>query len=280
MILERYGVAVVLVSPKEEGNVGAAARAMANMGARRLVLVAPRCDLGRRARERAREGAGILGQALILPDMTAVASRFQTLVAMTARGGRSRGPIMTPREAAPLLLGGKGVDDPAGGPALVFGPEEGGLDNNALQFCHHVVRIPTEPASSLNLSHAVCVMLYDLRCWLLERVAAGDGVRDEPVSATAPGADPSSPDAPASNAGVEDLIGELKDVGRRIDHLLEHNEAERLWRYRRLFHRARLTNADLWMLRGLLRQVRWAAKLEPKQDRSENKPGSEGDSLL
>jgi len=33
------GIAVVLVRPREEGNVGSAARAMANMGLDRMVLV-------------------------------------------------------------------------------------------------------------------------------------------------------------------------------------------------------------------------------------------------
>ncbi len=41
--------AVILVRPREEGNVGAAARAMANMGLERLILVEPAPRLCNRA---------------------------------------------------------------------------------------------------------------------------------------------------------------------------------------------------------------------------------------
>ena len=39
--------AVVLVRPREEGNVGSAARAMANMGLERLILVEPAAEIGK-----------------------------------------------------------------------------------------------------------------------------------------------------------------------------------------------------------------------------------------
>jgi len=42
--------AVVLVEPREEGNIGAAARAMANMGLAELVLVSPEAEIGRLAK--------------------------------------------------------------------------------------------------------------------------------------------------------------------------------------------------------------------------------------
>ncbi|HET9229559.1 MAG TPA: TrmH family RNA methyltransferase, partial [Thermoanaerobaculia bacterium] len=38
---------VILVHPREEGNVGSAARAMANMGLDRLILVDPAAEIGK-----------------------------------------------------------------------------------------------------------------------------------------------------------------------------------------------------------------------------------------
>ncbi len=51
---------LVLVRPKEDGNVGAVARLARNFGATRLVLVAPRARLGAEARRRAMGGLPLL----------------------------------------------------------------------------------------------------------------------------------------------------------------------------------------------------------------------------
>ncbi len=54
---------VVLVRPKEDGNVGAVARVAKNFGADRLVLVAPRAKLGVEARRRSMAGLPLLKAA-------------------------------------------------------------------------------------------------------------------------------------------------------------------------------------------------------------------------
>ena len=58
-------VRVVLVEPKNEGNVGAVARAMKNFGAGELVLVNP-CPIGPEARQRAKHGVDILEAARVV----------------------------------------------------------------------------------------------------------------------------------------------------------------------------------------------------------------------
>src|SRR6195256_6339941 len=63
-------VRVVLVEPKNQGNVGAVARAMKNFGVEELVLVNP-CPIGEEARQRAMHGADILEAAKVVPDFDA-----------------------------------------------------------------------------------------------------------------------------------------------------------------------------------------------------------------
>src|SRR5438445_12533392 len=61
-------IRVVLVEPKNEGNVGAVARAMKNFGVKELVLVKP-CRLGAEARQRAMRGVAILDAARTVGDL-------------------------------------------------------------------------------------------------------------------------------------------------------------------------------------------------------------------
>src|SRR5437867_913856 len=59
---------VVLVQPKNEGNLAAVARAMKNFGVKELVLVKP-CRLGAEARQRAMRGVDILDVARTVGDL-------------------------------------------------------------------------------------------------------------------------------------------------------------------------------------------------------------------
>src|SRR2546422_11465324 len=88
-------VIIVLVGPKNEGNVGAVARAMKNFGAYRLVLVDP-CSIGDEARKRAMHGADILDRAVIAPSLDA-ALEGMDLVAGAARGPTPRAKKVLPR---------------------------------------------------------------------------------------------------------------------------------------------------------------------------------------
>ena len=65
--------------------------------------------------------------------------------------------------------------------ALVFGREESGLTANELSLCTHSCSIPTGPVQpSLNLAHAVCVVLSQL---FEQRTSDHDaGVRSVPFT--------------------------------------------------------------------------------------------------
>ena len=62
-------VRVVLVSPRHPGNVGAAARAMKNMGLSELVLVTPECALDEKERALAAHAVDFLERARIVDHL-------------------------------------------------------------------------------------------------------------------------------------------------------------------------------------------------------------------
>jgi TrmH family RNA methyltransferase len=150
---------VVLHRPQQVRNIGAAVRAMKNMGLARLRLVQPAPF----------DPADILGIAHRSEDILAQLEVFETLddaladarfVAGTTGRPRAGARVLTPREAAPQLLA-RATHGPL---ALVFGPEDNGLANQELDRCHLALTIPTDPAyPSLNLAQAVLLVAYELR---------------------------------------------------------------------------------------------------------------------
>ena len=151
---------VVLVSPKEDGNVGAVARVMSNFGAERLVIVNPRAPLAEEAQRRAMAGTSILKAAVVVPTVAEAVRGMDLVVGSTDLStGRTESYLrrsMTPQEWGRLFGSVQGKV------ALLLGPEDNGLDREELRLCEAIVTIPTHPTSpTLNLSHAAAVLLYE-----------------------------------------------------------------------------------------------------------------------
>src|SRR5512144_2129017 len=164
-------VTIVLVDTKSPSNIGAVARSMMNMGLSRLVLVNPLKDRNEEAYKLAAGAHRIITEAAVVETL-ADAIAGQNLVIGTSRHpGRLRKNIKPPREMAeqivPLLSKNR--------VAVVFGNEVNGLDNRDLALCHEIIAIPASEAfPSLNLSHAVTIVAYELFLAARTGVSSGD----------------------------------------------------------------------------------------------------------
>jgi tRNA/rRNA methyltransferase len=151
-------ISVILVEPSVAGNIGAVARVMANFGFSELVLVKPHCDhLSEEAQGRSKHARSILKNAKVVRSLKG----YDYLVATTSALGTDfnipRSPV-TPKDLAVLVKGKLGAKI-----GLVFGPEGPGLSNKQVETCDFVVTIPTHKEyASMNLSHSVAVILYEL----------------------------------------------------------------------------------------------------------------------
>ena len=146
-------VHVVLVAPRSAGNIGAVARAIANYGLGRLVLVAPPAFDPDRARWMAPGARDRIDDALIVATVEAAIAQLDVVrvVGTTARTRRLDTPVWGPAQLA------QAVHARPEATAIVFGPEDFGLDNASVARCDAVLRIPTAAHASLNLGQAVNV---------------------------------------------------------------------------------------------------------------------------
>src|SRR5215470_20275871 len=96
-------ITVILVRPQSPGNIGAAARAMHNMGLRRLALVAPAHFPHAEARMMACHAEHLLHQAEVYPSVPAAVATCHWLVGTSARRREYRHPPLTPHELAHKL---------------------------------------------------------------------------------------------------------------------------------------------------------------------------------
>ena len=150
---------VVLVETCGEENIGSIARAMANMGVSNLILVNPLCDyLSSNSLKFALSAYYILKNAIVYRDFLSIKNNGDLSIAISRRAGRKRiNDIILP-ELPDFLNFYQNIRI-----NLVFGREANGLTNDEIEKCDLICSIPSsENFPSLNLSHAVIVVLYEI----------------------------------------------------------------------------------------------------------------------
>lgn len=244
-------IRVVLVEPTHPGNIGSSARAMRTMGLDALWLVAPKRFPSPDASALAAGADEILERARVVPTLDAALADATLVLGATPRSRRVPMPELSPREAA-----ARAIQHAAHGTvALVFGTERIGLTNADVERCHAAVAIPTGDAyDSLNLSHAVQVLCYEL---LLATRAP------EPEAALAARLTPQwTVDEPAADqARIEAFFAHLDEALNAVDFFKGRPSTTIMRRLRRVFLRAELSTREVLILRGILADVERAARL-------------------
>lgn len=160
-------IRVVLFETQDLVNVAAVVRAMKNMGVSDLRLVNAVPLDAWRIQGIAHDTGDVLARAREHATLDEAIADCVLVAAFTARHRAARWAVSTPREIVDRLLEAA-VDGPV---ALMFGREDRGLPNEALDRAQVHVTIPTTGYASLNLAQAVMVALYELH------LAAGDATR-------------------------------------------------------------------------------------------------------
>jgi TrmH family RNA methyltransferase len=152
-------IVLVLDHPQNLVNMAGVVRAMKNMGLSRLRLVQPAEFDAYRIGGIAHRSEDVVESAEIFDSLPEALSDAVFVLGTTARARTAHRNYVRPRSVAPKVL------DRArsGVVAVVFGREDRGLGNEALDLCHAVAIIPTDPDySSLNLAQAALVLSYEI----------------------------------------------------------------------------------------------------------------------
>ena len=230
-------IGIILAEPQIPENIGATARAMNNMGLDRLILVRPKnLDSSRLSKTATGPSQAILEAMEVYDDLESALGPFNFVAGLTARTGSLRPAITKPRSLAADLIS-LTQTNLAG---LLFGPEDRGLSNEQLRYCHTIVSIPTAGFSSLNLAQAVMIVCYEIFL-----------ASDEKVSKPVPRL--------ANSFELEGMYGHLNDVLMKIGFLNPQNPEHWMLNIRRYLSRIPLRAREVRIIRGICRQIDWYA---------------------
>jgi TrmH family RNA methyltransferase len=237
-------ITVILYRPIHPGNIGSVARAMKNMGLHRLRLVSPcdfRTDLAQWMAVSAKE---ILDRAEVFEELTdALKGSNRVIGTIPPNRPRFQPQTFSPKELARRFL----KTHPDDQISILFGPEDNGLSNRELDLCDEFVSIPSHPAfHSLNLAQSVMVVAYEIFSCSLEQQA---------------GFHLSKPLAEVTS--LEQMYQHLQETLLTIGFLDRGNPGHIMRDLRRIFGRAQLDERDVKILRGIFRQMDWAARQNP-----------------
>ena len=223
---------IVLVEPREAGNVGAAARAMKNFGFEDLVVVGEHPPLQPVSGWWASGADDVLERTRFANSLSAAIADANLVVATTSARGRTTPADLTPTQLASETLN-LGSDQVV---ALVFGREDSGLTRDEVVLCHRTAVIPTnERFPTMNLAQAVSIFCYELSG--IGR-AAGERML-----------------APAEL--VERFHTNFESLLLDVGFLHENNPARIYDDIRALFGRAALDEREATIWLGLAKQIKW-----------------------
>lgn len=224
----------VLVETMENGNIGASARALKNLGFSRLELIKPGKFPSEEAGWFAHGAEDILDRTMVYSELTAALNGKSVVIGTTQRPGKKRGLVYPVREAVKRIRSLSKHNRIA----LLFGREDRGLTNEETSVCSFMIRIPASPAHpSFNLAQAVLLIAYEL--------SYGDhSVAPLP--------------AVIGNEEFNGLFERLRKIMKMAGYKakgIRHNEEDIMTHLKRLIARTGITEREAHMLHGIISQI-------------------------
>lgn len=225
---------VILVEPKTPGNIGAIARLMRNFSIKDLFLIDPP-SLDDEAYTRAMHAKDVLDNARVYDELEDCLDNFDLIVGTSGIHTEKEKKFLRKAETPENLA--ESTKEFEGKVGLMFGREDQGLSNEELMKCDRLVRIPTsDDYPIMNLSHAVCVVLYEI----FKEIEDFDLVTKDKMS---------------DQDDRDRLIEYFTDIIDTIDYP-DHKKEKTEIMFRKIVGRAMLTKWEYHRLMGVFSQIK------------------------
>lgn len=225
----------VLVEPKENGNIGASARAMKNMGFNNLILVNP-AEIKEEAKWMAWRSNDVLENAKIHKNLDEAIADKVLVVGTTRRRGSKRGAIIDVKDGVKRIYEVAQKNKVA----ILFGREDKGLFNSEIEKCGFLITIPTSAKQpSINLAQSVLIVAYELmHC---------EEIKDYHIQKQ----------FLVDQRELNKLYERLRTILKKTGYIPENIDIEKsiINNFRHLFGRTGLTFWELKLIHGLLSHI-------------------------
>ena len=235
-----FNLKIILVEPSGPLNVGSIARLCSNFNVDQLRIVSPKCDIySLETKKMAMKGIKFIKESQIYESLIDSISDCDLVLATCGR-------IHYPKEyeqysienISTWIRNFKEVKNLA----ILFGREDRGLTNRELLLAHKVITISThESFPSLNLSHAVSIVLYEF-----SKIAKTNNILKKKDLDF------------ATSKQIEDSFLEIENLLLKTGYVLPHTLDAKISKFKKYIHRSETSKNELNILRGIVHQINWA----------------------
>jgi TrmH family RNA methyltransferase len=240
-------VAVVLYESQDSINIGGVVRSMKNMGVSDLRLIRPCAYDPNRIEQVAHDTRDIVERIRHCETIDEALADCTYVVGYSGRRQAARWARHTPRSAAVDLL----EHAQSGKVAIMFGREDHGLPNEALDRSHAICTIPTTEHFSLNVAQACLLGLYEMH------LLAGDVTKKIPAPRHAAGA--------PQKAQMERTFADMEAALHAIAYFKTRNQELIMRAFRSMVFRANPDSREMLMVRTASIEVLRTIEREVRQ---------------
>ena len=230
---------VILVEPNGPLNVGSVARLCSNFEVDELRIVSPKCDIfSLEAKKMALKGQKYLDKCKIFESLEKAIFDCDLVLASCGRIDVGKDAIFASSgDIFNWIISFKGINNLA----IIFGREDRGLSNSELLLANKTFNIPTSPKNpSLNLSHAVSIVLYEFN----KPFKRNSNEELEVFNL-------------ASSKQIQDSFVEIEEMLLGVGYLLKHTSKLKISKFKNFILRANTSMHEMNVLRGIVHQINW-----------------------
>ena len=230
---------IVIVEPSGPLNVGSIARLCANFEVNELRIVSPKCDIfSLEAKKMALKGQNYLDNCAVFNNIEQALYDCDLVLASCGRLEKSKDwSFETSEDISKWISSFSCINNLA----ILFGREDRGLTNSELLLANKIFYISTSKNyPSLNLSHAVSIMLYELNKSSKRELGKEKTVYNL-----------------ASSKQINESFFEIEEMLLRVGYLLKHTSRAKINKFKKYILRANTSTHEINILRGIIHQINW-----------------------